>query len=168
MSDQRPTDSGAAVPRRRRVLIGALLAIAASLIAAGVAVAMTASSVDEPVVSDDSTAHTVGPTEPTVSVPVDDVSRDDLSHEYVASWTGYEVVSDHQLRFSFLSGTEECYGTRVQVTETAETIGVTIYVGVLPDAEDGCIDIARFATVLVNTDTPIGGRQIVDPTAVIS
>lgn len=90
----------------------------------------------------------------------DDAPRDDLTDEKTVEWTRYEEVSDTEIRVYFVAGTPDCYGTRATVSETAATITIAVIEGVIPGAPDECALIARQASLLVRTSSPIGDRTI--------
>lgn len=90
----------------------------------------------------------------------DDVRRDDLTHERVVEWTHYDEVAENQLRFFFMAGTPSCYGSRAVVEESGTAVSVAVIEGTLPDAPDACTDEGRFASLLVETDAPVGEREV--------
>ncbi|WP_205288746.1 hypothetical protein [Leifsonia aquatica] len=93
----------------------------------------------------------------------DDTPRNDLTDERTVDWTSYEVLSDTELRVHFVAGTPDCYGTHAIVAETAATIAITVIEGALPGAPDECALVARPASLLIRTSSPIGDRAIAMP-----
>ncbi|MFJ3391602.1 hypothetical protein [Leifsonia aquatica] len=93
----------------------------------------------------------------------DDTPNNDLTDERTVEWTRYEVVSDTEIRVYFVAGTLDCYGTRAMVSETASTITITVIEGAIPGAPDECILVARQASLLIRTSSPVGERTIVSP-----
>jgi hypothetical protein len=111
--------------------------------------------------SGDSTAQPA-PTQSDTGGPApDEEPRSDLAHEQVVEWTDYEVVSDRQLRFFFATGTPNCYGARAVVEEDGEAVRVATVVGTVPGAPENCSLVGRQASILVTTDAPVEGREVV-------
>lgn len=99
----------------------------------------------------------------TDSTPVpqrDDVPREDMTNEHTVEWDALEVFSETSIRISFWAGTESCFGTRAIVEESDTTIAIAAIEGTLPDAPEVCTDEGRRASLVVETDKPIGGREI--------
>jgi hypothetical protein len=111
--------------------------------------------------SGDSTASPA-PTQSDTGGPVpDEQPRDDLANEQVVEWTDYEVVSDRQVRLFFATGTPDCYGARAVVDEDGEAVRVATVVGTVPGAPENCSLVGRQASILVTTDAPLEGREVV-------
>lgn len=94
---------------------------------------------------------------------VDDEPHSDLEGERRVAWDEVDVVSDSQLRVFFLAGTATCYGTRAVVDENDTTVSIAVFEGTLPDAPSECTLEARYASLLVDLDEPLSGREVVDP-----
>jgi hypothetical protein len=75
-----------------------------------------------------------------------------------------KVLDDRTLRVFFYQGVAPCSVLdRVEVEYGTETIGITLFVGSQPTAEDvACIELAVYNYVDVELDEPIDGRRIVD------
>ena len=71
------------------------------------------------------------------------------------------------LAVRFWNGVEPCYVLgRVDVTETAETVTVTLWTGLGPGAAGmACIQMAAYYEVVVQLKGPLGGRTVVDGAA---
>jgi precorrin-3B methylase len=106
-----------------------------------------------------STAHPAASSSSS-SAADDEIPRHDLSDERAVAWTRFEVVDDHHLRLFFSSGDPECYGARAEVRESETAVIVGVIVGILPDAPGTCTAVARFSSIVVTTDQPIGDRVI--------
>lgn len=80
-------------------------------------------------------------------------------------WERAEPVGDARLRVHWTGGVEPCYVLdRVEVTETAETVTVTLFQGSDPTAppDQACIEIGVFKAVEVDLEAPLGDRTVVD------
>ncbi len=68
---------------------------------------------------------------------------------------------------SFWSGVEPCYVLdHIEVTETDETVTVTLFEGSDPAAADAvCIEIAMLKQVEITLDSPLGDRRVIDGSA---
>lgn len=91
----------------------------------------------------------------------DEVARFDLDNAHDVSWSEAEVISDHQVRVHFIGGDPQCYGYNATVTESSSTIVIRVTEGTIPDAPQACPAIGRPATLLVDVDSPVAGREIV-------
>lgn len=71
------------------------------------------------------------------------------------------------LAVRFWSGVEPCYVLgRVDVTETAQRVTITLWTGTGPGAAGmACIQIAGYYEVIVQLQTPLGDRAVVDGAA---
>ena len=71
------------------------------------------------------------------------------------------------LAVRFWSGVEPCYVLgRVDVTEAAETVTITLWTGLGPGAAGmACIQMAGYYEVIVQLQGPLGGRTVVDGAA---
>lgn len=93
----------------------------------------------------------------------DDTPRNDLADERTVDWTRHEVVSGFEIRVYFIAGTPDCYGARATVSETAAMISIAVIEGAIPGAPEECVLVARQASLLVRTSSPIGDRTIATP-----
>ena len=77
--------------------------------------------------------------------------------------TGYEVVSDKQLRIYFEGGPKECVGYRTEVVETDKEVRVTLIQGTQPDvAKDApCPAVLAQRSLLVDLKKPLDNRRVV-------
>ncbi|MFT3942559.1 MAG: hypothetical protein QM705_01850 [Ancrocorticia sp.] len=119
-----------------------------------------ASCGSEPESSSESTAAPAI-TDSSFAPQVDDEPRDDLTNEHVVEWDHLEVFSETSIRVKFWVGSDRCYGTRAVVEETDTTIAIAAIEGLLPDAPQECTKEARGASLLVETKSPIGDREII-------
>ena len=71
------------------------------------------------------------------------------------------------LAVRFWNGVEPCYVLgRVDVTETAEKVTITLWTGTGPgSAGMACIQMAGYYEVIVQLQAPLGGRTVVDGAA---
>lgn len=113
-----------------------------------------------PASSGGSTAHTGSGTGSVPTYPHDDISGNDLAHEWVVAWSRYEPVSADRLRFFYTGGDPACYGVRVAVQETGTTIEVATLVGTKPGAPAECTLVASLSSVILTTAKPIGTRTV--------
>ncbi len=114
----------------------------------------------EPESSSESTAAPVI-TDSSFAPQVDDEPRDDLTNERVVEWDDVEVVSETSIRVKFWVGSDRCYGTRAVVEETDATIAIAAIEGLLPNAPEVCTEEARGASLVAETKSPIGDREII-------
>ncbi len=80
-------------------------------------------------------------------------------------WERFEAADDgSRLLVTYTGGVDTCYALdRVEVTETAEQVMVTVFEGVIPAAQNQpCIEIAVTKTVEVELSAPLGDRTVVD------
>ncbi len=76
-------------------------------------------------------------------------------------WTSATPVAEG-LKITWTSGVEPCYSLdRVEVTETASTVTVTLWEGTT-DEEAVCIEIAIEKATIVKLAKPLNGREVVD------
>lgn len=94
-----------------------------------------------------------------------DKSRDDLINEEPREWSNYQVIDDKTIRVTFWTGTRSCYGNRIQVDESVDTVSISILNGTLPEATSTCRLDSREASMIVTTTSPIGDRKIIDGSA---
>lgn len=82
-----------------------------------------------------------------------------------------EIVDQTHLRIQFPGGDSEptCTHFDVEVAETPENITITLLIGQIPHAEEICkptgeiINLsAMYDTMLIETKSPIGDREIID------
>lgn len=104
----------------------------------------------------------------------DMIPQENLKIHHVSKWSdwgkGLEIVDDTHLRFTFQSSElSACERYAAEVVETPETIIVTLSFGELADAKKLCSseDTLRNMSssedsIMVETETPINGRQIID------
>lgn len=92
--------------------------------------------------------------------PVDSESRDDLSHERVVQWAGYEVVDGSTLRVSLMGGHHGCHGIRTIVEEDARTVRIAVLEGRPPKVSGTCPELAMALTVLIELEAPLGDRHV--------
>jgi hypothetical protein len=95
----------------------------------------------------------------------DQAPRSDLLEATPTAWEHADVVDDTHVRVTFEGGTDACPGHDVEVQETAGTVTITLSTGWLPGIDGGCSAQAVEYTTLVETEQPIGDREIVDGTA---
>lgn len=94
------------------------------------------------------------------STMTDDTPREDLLNESAHPWQRYEVVDEHHVRVFVTMGTETCYGLRAEVQETNNAIAIATITGTLPEAPMGCTRELREASLLVETQQPVGERPV--------
>lgn len=90
----------------------------------------------------------------------DDTPREDLLDESAHPWQRYEVVDEHHVRVFVTMGTETCYGLRAEVQETNNAIAIATITGTLPEAPVGCTRELREASLLIETQQPVGERPV--------
>jgi hypothetical protein len=115
---------------------------------------------DEPSVSSTSPSRDVDSTPPPLVTP-----RPGMAGIRPVPWDRTEpVAGSATLRASWWSGVEPCYVLdRVEVTESATEVIVTLYEGHDPAQPDAaCPEIAMEKTTSVKLDAPLGARKIVD------
>lgn len=145
-------------PRGRRTVQALGLGIPSVLTAVLLALVVTGcSSPDDPVSSP--TNEPSVPLQP--SQPADDVPRDDLTQEHYVTWDKTEVIAARSIRVTFWAGTPRCFGSRYVVEETHDAIAIAVIEGKIPNAPNACTEEARQATLVVQTQHPIGDRNIV-------
>lgn len=93
-----------------------------------------------------------------------EVEREDLIDEQPIAWDNAEEVSDTSIRVFFGAGNEHCYGVRSIVQETDTTVEIAVFEGNLPDAPDVCTMELRNTSLLIETEEPVGDRDIVELT----
>jgi len=100
-----------------------------------------------------------GPSEP-MPDPVEETP--DMVAERLSSWQDYTVVSDTELRFAFYSGNPACYGVRSVIQEDEDEVRVATISGTLREAVDSaCTQEARYVSLTVELDQPLGERDVV-------
>lgn len=115
---------------------------------------------------------------------MDDKPADKLFEEEVVSWEalnkgkrgnpedeppigwegqeGYEVLGDKQLRIYFPSGSRECFGHRVEVTETDKEVNIKLIQGFLHESSDkACTTETTYRTMVIDLKQPLGDRKVV-------
>lgn len=86
----------------------------------------------------------------------------DMVAERLSSWQDYTVVSDTELRFAFYSGNPACYGVRSVLEEDEDEVRVATISGTLREAVDSaCTQEARYVSLTVELDQPLGERDVV-------
>lgn len=157
LTDPRPEDVAVTATRKPfRVRLVVVLALAAALVAVGVAYA--ASGGDSP----------TGP-------PLPIVDGKDHPHEVVTPAPGETVrtepveleaaiVTDDGITVLLWGGVAPCFVVdTVEVTETDEDVTVTVTAGAHQDDPDAiCIQIAHRYGVEIALDAPLGDRAVVD------
>ena len=120
--------------------------------------------------SDASTAHPAPLSSGTAPSGVDEPPRTDLEHEKVVEWSHFEIVSERQLRFFFLTGDPNCYGSRAVVREDPSKVEVATLVGTLPNAPSHCERVGRMGSLLITVAQPVGERHVshLDPSSAVS
>lgn len=91
----------------------------------------------------------------------DQAPRSDLDDTRPSAWENAEVVDETHIRVEFFGGVDDCYGHDVDFEETASTITISLYAGRLPRNYEGCNALAVKYTTLVETQQPIGDREII-------
>ncbi len=115
----------------------------------------------------------VPPTSPSTTVPpgggqprrVEPVpGATELRKHVFQSWTAAGAQS---LAVRFWNGVEPCYVLgRVDVTETADKVTITLWTGLGPGASGmACIQMAAYYEVIVQLQAPLGARSVVDGAA---
>jgi len=86
----------------------------------------------------------------------------EMVSERLSSWQNYEVVSNTELQFAFYSGNPACYGVRSVLEEDADQVRVATISGTLLEAVDSaCTQEARYVSLAVELDEPLGDREVV-------
>ena len=90
-----------------------------------------------------------------------------LVAEHLSSWQEYSTSSETELQLAFYSGNPACYGVRSVVQEDEAEVRVATISGTLPDAVDSaCTQEARYVSVVVELEAPLGEREVVPLTEV--
>lgn len=90
-----------------------------------------------------------------------------LVAEHLSSWQEYSTSSETELQLAFYSGNPACYGVRSVVQEDEAEVRVATISGTLPDAVDSaCTQEARYVSVVVELEAPLGERDVVPLTEV--
>lgn len=110
-----------------------------------------------------SSATRITPTSPErlPTKPADVQQSTDLHDERPASWSRYEIVSDHSIRIYFTQGDPKCYGVRATVEEDTTTVRISLYFGTIPGAPNVCTAVGMLASLLLTTRDPIGTRSVI-------
>ena len=86
----------------------------------------------------------------------------DMVAERLSSWQDYTVASDTELQFAFYSGNPACYGVRSVLEEDEDEVRVATISGTLLEAVDSaCTQEARYVSLTVELDQPLGERDVV-------
>ncbi|MEU5843556.1 hypothetical protein [Rhodococcus sp. NPDC047139] len=87
--------------------------------------------------------------------------RPDIVDMHPLTVTSWSPVSDDRITLHFETGTPECFGVDASVTETDETVTVTLLGGTLPEMQDRmCIMVAVAGTLEVPLRSPLGDRVV--------
>lgn len=90
--------------------------------------------------------------------------RNDLQDLAPVPWTTYRVLDPLRLEFTVPSGTPECYGASVSLTQNDREISVGISIGRLASAASkSCPAIGTYSPVVVTLDSLLNNRSITDP-----
>lgn len=103
-----------------------------------------------------------------VEVPVGEVgtmfeSTPTLVRAAPTPFESWSQISPNTIAIHFVTGTPECYGAHVDVTESATEVVVALRTGTLPEAADkACIMVAVYGTMQMTLQSPLGDRAIVN------
>ncbi len=87
--------------------------------------------------------------------------RPDLVNTHPLTILSWSRVSDDRIALHFETGTPECFGVDATVTETDDTVTVTLLGGTLPEMQDRmCIMVAVVGTLEVPLQSPLGDRVV--------
>lgn len=90
-------------------------------------------------------------------------ARPDIIRAVPAPVESWKKIDDRTLAIQFVTGTPECYGADVTVTETDEAVTLALRTGTLPEAKDKmCIALAVVGTLEVTLDAPLGDRTVLN------
>ncbi|OZF05385.1 hypothetical protein [Rhodococcoides fascians] len=103
-----------------------------------------------------------------VEVPVGDVgtmfeSTPGLVRAVSTPFESWSQISPNTIAIHFVTGTPECYGAEVEVTESDTEVIIALRTGTLPEAADkACIMVAVYGTMQMTLSSPVGDRAIVN------
>lgn len=87
--------------------------------------------------------------------------RPDIVDAHPLTILSWSRVSDDRIALHFETGTPECFGVDATVTETDDTVTVTLLGGTLPEMQDRmCIMVAVVGTLEVSLQSPLGDRVV--------
>lgn len=92
----------------------------------------------------------------------DQVPQPELSEARPTAWHEAEIVDETHIRVTFWGGVDDCFGHLVEVEETDSSITISLATGGLPRNREACILPAVEYTTLIETEQPIGDREIID------
>jgi hypothetical protein len=88
-------------------------------------------------------------------------ARPDIVDTHPLTVTSWSPVDEDRIALHFETGTPECFGVDATVTETDDTVTVTLRGGTLPEAQDRmCIMVAVAGTLEVPLQSPLAGRAV--------
>ncbi|MGJ9374283.1 hypothetical protein [Nesterenkonia sp. CF4.4] len=100
-------------------------------------------------------------------IPTPVQETQELVTEYLSSWQEYSTSSEMELQLAFYSGNPACYGVRSVVEEDDDEVRVATISGTLPDAVgSACTQEARYVSVVIELQEPLGEREVVPLTEV--
>lgn len=116
----------------------------------------------------DDTMHSPSAPPVPVEVPVGEVgtmfeSTTGLVRAAPTPFESWSQISPNTIAIHFVTGTPECYGAEVEVTESDTEVVVALRTGTLPEAADkACIMVAVYGTMQMTLQSPLGDRAIVN------
>ena len=88
-------------------------------------------------------------------------ARPDIVDAHPLTILSWSRVSDDRIALHFETGTPECFGVDATVTETDDTVTVTLLGGTLPEMQDRmCIMVAVVGALEVSLQSPLGDRVV--------